>query len=651
MPEDYTREHFKAGLRDDTRLPNGDVHLVNCDGMKAMKYGASKELSITDGTDGLTTAWPFPQMFKGHGFALCLTKTGLLHRLNDGTLEAITVYDHDVSGSELLADTDFSSWDDSEAGWTIAGTEAGHVTGVTDSITDTVTSLPAGLYRFTVDVSAVSIDASTNDKMFVHIGSDASESQIPQVGTMEFDVITTGAETEVSITAQSNVACTITAASLKAIATITPSYTGTTKPFNFTSFGKVWFLTNNDHTFMCAPMCGTKGAHTSADYTFPWRVVRTDATQMATMANFNRRLYVAGFDSTDAIYSNSDFVEAFDVFMKKHTGVLYENFVVDKNVVFYGMFNGGDVKWPFAADLALLGAMDTTHTSAMANVFIQAMRDGDMGFIELPFAGECLRILPLPNALVCYCTDGVCAIVSSPENPNLHQVRVISNQGLCDRGAVTYNSSANFHMYLDLNGKLRFISNELIDRELGYDEFLLPLVTNLATAPPILSVDTDESEVYICNNDTSFLRTREGLGQIWTTVTSVFQLPKTGVTAPGLSGVTDDISPVSGLAYIKTAAIDYGNRQFKLIHDLEVGAYDVTNLKVRVHYKNNHSTSWQVGEWMEVIRGGFTIPVISGFEFAYELEFTPGAAARIEYIKAEWQIRDSRNFARQSGRI
>jgi hypothetical protein len=650
MPETILATCFNVGLRDDARMQNNTEHLVRCYGMRATEHGLVASPVIADGTDGATVAWPFPQMFKGEGFTLCLKADVLQYEKADGTLQTLPVFEPAVSGSELMADTDMSSWNDTSPQWTIAGTVASKIAGSAGEVTDLLgAALTAErLYRFTVNVSAVATSAASEDKMYVRIGGNSSERQVPRVGLMEFDVYTaTNNDLDlVSVFGEENAAFTVTGTSLKLIAAVTNLGLGSTsKPFHMVSFGKIWFLVGDTMTLLCAPMCGTKGAYTAdADYVFNWRVVRWNGTKLRAMAAFNERLYVSGFDATDSRYDSNQFAQALDVFTKSHMGAMYENFEVAKNVVFYGSFLGGDINWPFAADLALFGLLDSAQATDFSEVYVAALREGNQGFLLLPLQGRVLRMERLAESLVCYCEDGVVLLQPSSENGNLHRVRILSHRGLADKGLLAMTDS--FHMYVDTGGKLQFVSNEYTIRELGYEEFLGALVTGKASAPPVGVFDVSESEAYFSNGAVSYVRSRSGLGEVWTAVTSLYQHPTTGVTGSRLS-----IAPGNGKVRVKTGAIDFGNRVFKFIHDLEIGAYDVTNLMVRVHYKNNHSTNWQAGEWHEVIRGGFTLPLTSGYEFAFELEFTPGASARIEYIKCNWQIRDNRNFRRQAGRI
>lgn len=652
MPETIIDKHFVLGLRNDARMQNNTEHLTRCYGMRATEHGLVKEASIVDGTDGAAVVWPLPQMFRGESFTLCLKDDILQYEDANQVLQTVPVFEPAASGSELMADTDMSSWDDTATRWTIAGTTATCAAGAsTQSIIDTLGgALTSGrLYRFVVNVSAVTTAESSDDRMRVSIGPNVSLWQVPRVGVMEFDVYATVNTDmdEVAIECEKSVSAVISGTSLKLIAQVTDlGLVSTDKPFHMVSFGKIWFLVGDSMLLMCAPMCGTAGRLSSdANYVFNWRVVRWTGTKLRAMAAFNERLYIAGFDAADGRYNTAEFTSAFDIFMKSHTGAMYESFEVAKNVLFYGNFLGGDVNWPFAADLALFGLLDNTQSADFKDVYNASLREGNQGFIRLPTQGRILRMERLGAALLCYCEDSLVLVQTSPENPNLHGARVISPNGLGDNGLVCCGE--DFHMYVAANGKLQLVSGDYSVRELGYEEFLATFIANKSTAPPIALYDQDKSEAYFGNGALQYVYSRGGgMGEVWTAITSFHQSYTTG-----LKGSRVSIAPSNGKARIKTGATDFGNRVFKFIHDLEIGAHDVTNLRVRVLYKNDHSTTWQAGEWHEVIRGGFTLPLTSGYEFQFELEFTPGASARIEYIKVNWQIRDNRNFRRQAGRI
>lgn len=650
MPETILNAHFVNGLRADDRMQNNTDHLTRCYGLRATEYGAVAGPVVADGTDAATFGWPWPQMFKGEGFTLCLRDDVLRYEKADGTLQTLPVFAAAPSGSELMADTDMSSWDDASSAWVIAGTAANKTAGNNGSITDTLSGAltAARLYRFTVTISAVDTVESEDIRMNVSVGSNASEFQVPRVGTLEFDVYAAvdNDMDKVYVYGEENAIFTVTGTSLKLIASVSDLNLATTdKPFHMVSFGKVWFLVGENMVLMHAPICGTKGAYTAdSDYVFNWRVVQWTGTKLRAMANFGRRLYISGFDASDTRYDSAEFIQALDIFMKRHTDVMYESFEVAKNVVFYGSYLGGDVNWPFVADLALFGLLDATQATDFSDVYVGSLREGSVGFLLMPMQGRVLRLEALGNALVAYAEDGVAVIQPAGEDGNLHVVRQISRKGLGDKGLVA--TAEGFHMYVDTEGKLQFVSNEYTVRELGYEEFLGALITGKASAPPVAAFDHDDSEAYFGNGAVSFVRSRSGLGEIWTAVTSLYHHPTTGLT-----GARASIAPGNGKVRLVTAAVDFAERRFKCIHDYEVGCHGFTDVRIRTHYKNSYAADWNYSEWHEVIRGGFTIPLVSGYLFRFEIEGTPGNDARFEYLKVNWQVRDHRNFRRQAGRI
>lgn len=645
MPETVITNNFIQGLRSDVRMQNNTEHLITCNGMRATEFGAVAPAEIIDGTGGDNMSWPFPQMFKGEGYTLKVDADVLKYVKTDGTLQTLPVYEAAPSGSQLLAATDFDTGWAANSGWSFVGTTAVRVPGTEASIVDTGTTLTVGLYRFTVNISQVNTTESSDDKIYVRIGADSSVKYIPVVGVNEFEVLAAGPGVSIQLYAEENVSIVVTSMTCYKISAVTDlGLVATDKPFHLVSFSKIWALVSDSMMLLCAPICGTAGRYYSdANTLFHWRIVKWTGTKLRAACNYNGRLYLSGFDASDSRYDSAEFQAAFDIFMKLHIAVMHESFAVDKNVVYYGSPLGGDVNWPFAGDLALFGLLDSVQSAAFAEVYMSGLRDGNQGFFELPLQGRVLRMERLGDALVCYMEDGVCLVQAVGDSLNAHTVKVISYCGLGDNGLVTCTDQ--FHMYVDRTGKLQFVSNEFIVRELGYEEYLLTLITNKVSAPPIASFDETESEAYFSNGAVTYVRSRSGLGQVWDAVTSLYQGPS------GLTGAFESIAPVNGKVRIRTGAMDFGDRRFKQFHDAEIGAYDVTNLKIRVHFKNNHSASWIAGEWQEVIRGGFVILQNSGYEVSFELEFTPGANARIEYIKVNWQVRDQRNFRRQAGRI
>lgn len=649
MPSTMFKNHFVNGLRKDARASLNSELLEICSGLKPTEFGCVKPEVITNVT-GEAVTWPLPQAFKGDVFTLVLTATGLYQLDSAEAMQEITVYEPTVSGSELLTDPNLNS----STEWVESGNctqSLGKLIFANGGSVVTLDSF-AGvgvLRRVSVAVAADTTVEGTNNRFRVTIGGVNSEYQIPNVGTMEFDVLSTGTSV-LTISAEANCNFSIESVSVKVIAAVDFEVDldlgSTTKQFQLMSMGEAWVLAGNDGLFMSLPSCGAAGASSELF----WRTIYVpNATlSLKTACLFNDKPCFAGFDATDSRYDAAEFTNAFDIWRNKAKGYVNESLPLSSNMVFIGRVNGGDMNWPLAAELGLFGLPDTILSAAASATFTQCIRDGSMAFVRTPQQGAVMRIEPLGDALIIYSLDGVCAVKEGQggEGEPMFKVFHIHPRGLVDYGAIVNAKEFGVHAFLDTEGKWKMLDSNLAITDLAHENVTGGLATDVATYPICSTYDTKEGDIYISNGVIGFGRTQSGMWSLWYLPTSIWQS-----AISGLVGLAVSVTPSSGKARLRTVAFDMAERALKVINDVELGAFDVTNVKVRLLYKNDYSVTYVSTDWISMIAGGFTLPRTSGYEFKLEFEMTPGTNARVDYAKLESQIRDKRNFRDQQGRV
>lgn len=419
------------------------------------------------------------------------------------------------------------------------------------------------------------------------------------------------------------------------------SIAATDPPFHLVDYGEVWFLTNSIVMFYCTPVNTATGATSPLQ----WKVSQVPASVMkwGAIASHLGRLYISGFNSANAHYATSAWTELFELWIEQNQDqATYEEMAIDNNVLFYSRDRGGDIWWPLAVELAAFGLPSSTQGTESTEFYTDAIRDGHMGFIKLPFQAGCSRILSLGQAIICYSTDGIVAVVPIESGGRQeHIVRKLSDVGTLSKGAVI--EGRDFHAFVDGAGRMWILTADLQLRKLDYSEWLVDIHDNKNTAVPIMTYEPVQSDIMIANGTVGFVRSRTGLGELW-------ELPTSLVLDVGdVKGYIVDAAPQDGLARVLTGEFDLGNRMHKFLYGLEIGDIGVTNLRMRLHYRMQ-DTTWRQSSWLPRIHGGFHVQKVMATSFKIELEFTPSDETRIEYIKVNWQVRDHRNFrARQPG--
>lgn len=660
MPYTVLNEELKRGLRPDSRTPHNTGFLEQCDGGKPTEFGIVDPLTISNlYSTGITEDWPYPQIFKTDKHILVVDDVSdeITLKVWDGSdLQVVKAYEKAAdTAAESLNEPSFATvvnWDFTDGNWANDSGDAVKSSGGAGYIEQTngnqaTPLVENGLYKIQLEIDENNGSGSAYDYVSVFCGTNESTRVLPKVDTIEFVVQAGGGTPTFKISGGFDADFRIASASVKQLLdTSDGSYpdsvaaASTDPPFHIASFGEIWLLTNGVHLFYCSPINGTAGAESPLQ----WSVTHVPASDLkiGSVADHLGRFYASGFNSADSHYDTNYWTDAFELWQQHHKfEITYETFQIDENVVFFSRPFGGDFWWPLAVELNLFGLPDTNMTDDAKAFYNQAFRERSMGFFRLPVRGECLRILPMGDMLVFYCEEGVAsAQLAATDEGVQHVVRKVSDVGIMSKGAVV--DGRGFHSFVDSAGIMWILNNDMVLRRLDYSEFLSGYSsgdTLLMTYEPI------ESDIYIGDGTTGYVRSRSGLGEVWNIPTSI--IVSDGEVKSYASDV--DSTPSDGKVRLLTLPMDLGDRSHKTLHDVEVGAYDITNLKIRVHYMTDpysslYSATWHKSAWFTIIQGGFTIPFISGFVFKLEIEYTPGTNSRLEYVRINWQVRDKRNF-------
>jgi hypothetical protein len=423
--------------------------------------------------------------------------------------------------------------------------------------------------------------------------------------------------------------------------TMTTPYTvsnaTTDRAYQFVEIGNIWLLTNGSHLFYCHPINGTHGVQTPLLYGVAHEAAAT--LRLESIAYHNGVFYASGFDASNTRYANTEFKTAFELWRAQSPLVLTQETDVanalesisDTHVLISRNF-GSDRDWPLAAELTLLGLPSSAQATAGYPLYLDAIQKGRISFVRLPNQMQTIRMLPLGEHMVCYSKRGISAVLSDDT------VRKITDVGVL--GADTVIATNAGHIFMCNNGQLWTIGQDLQLTWLDYtptwesDNFAA-LVTDAATKPVVFCHDPVDDEIYIGNGDISYNLSKLGLSKAWNCYTSI------GQDGGNTKGYYVDLSPVDGLAHVITSVTDLGTTARKTVHSVEVGHVGCTNVKLRLQYRDD-TGGYVASDWLIPSAGQFLVPKIDAVQFRFELKFTPGTGARIDYMNVNWYLRDRR---------
>lgn len=191
-----------------------------------------------------------------------------------------------------------------------------------------------------------------------------------------------------------------------------------------------------------------------------------------------------------------------------------------KNFVWWSSIGGGDLFWMFNNAIRIAGWMGeiggTLYHDNDRPLLADYMEMNTSGFMPMPWQGHVLRMLPMQDKVVVYGENGVSAmrIVSNPTS-TYGLVEIQQYVGVAGRGAVAGDEKN--HLYIDAYGTAWLMTPDLQPLMLGYREFFEPMLGNTI----VVSHDEFNNEFYISDGSSSYIWSREGLGSLTETPTSV----------------------------------------------------------------------------------------------------------------------------------
>ena len=257
----------------------------------------------------------------------------------------------------------------------------------------------------------------------------------------------------------------------------------------------------------------------------------------------------------------------------------------------------------------------------------------EMSVIPMDYQGKVMNLLPLQTHVMCYGTEGVCALTDHEKiGGNFGLEEGILKIGLASRGAA--GGSLNRHVFVDIVGTLWTIDTNLALTKLGYQEFFVAMIGNEIT----VSYDSDDDIYYVSDNaicySVSGLPNNPRVAECPQLVTSAFQ------TQGAFAGIFEAATSPTGLD-VKSGIIDFGYRDVKSVSWVEVDATDVTSMTLDVSYKYDSKSAFRVETGIKASPEGEFYVGISAREYIFNLKGTITSGARINRMSVMYDYVDN----------
>lgn len=612
---------------------NRDV-LTKTKNMRPTEFGLAFNTPIAEPlTSPPAVNWPYPQLFKGR-FITILADDQAIYRVNEsnGVLTELKTYSLasvKAPSTNIVTNGTFASttgWT-LGTGWSVSGGKLVG-TGVTGGASASHVNAVAGKrYRVTF-----TLDSTTAGSVFMNIGGKFTEYvSTPGVHVIDVEAASSTAVEFKSTDGFSGVIDNLSVVEVE-LATIPAGGGG----WHFADFGKNWFMFKEGCMLARVPYF--------TNYGVVCITLSDDDFQCLTGDNAGNRLFLGGITAA-TLLGTDNWTDAWNAWIENSSEwsdeMTTEDMVLTDSTIFYSTRVGGDIYWPFIAEMALLGMEYRDDADIIAELkanYIDWIRKGEMGFVPLQHQGAVLRVKRLGDGIVAYCEDGV-SVVSPREGRGFSTTPVL-HVGIAGRCAVA--GDHNRHVFIDKNNVQWGLNVDgSLERLCGTGTFD-SLVANEAAHPIMGSYDPEEMEYYLCSDQSGWVRTRTGLGEIT-------KLPTSLVLMGGelASGGVQDLA--DGDIDIVTETFDMGMRALKTLHTIHVGYSDITNLKVYVQYRYNSNSAWTTSSAFSVTSDNVSVPIFTAHEFRLKFTGTPGASAKLDYVAVNYQVSDKRNIRSQYG--
>jgi len=250
--------------------------------------------------------------------------------------------------------------------------------------------------------------------------------------------------------------------------------------------------------------------------------------------------------------------------------------------------------------------------------------------------GSVYMVKPLGKAIMVYGSCGITAMIKESEYA-LSYIPVFGRKEIANFGIASAHAVAGddtMHVFIDEGGTAWQIGEDLVMKELGYQEFF----SAMTMANIVGSFDSNQKEFYFTDGSNTYLLSQGGLTWIFENPTSL------EFVSGGLIGVRGQSADTTFVAVTDT--IDFGNRGVKTITGVELGmtwpsALGAT-LEVAVDYRYNTTSAFTRSAFKAVNANGFVFPIVSAVEFRLVIKASSYIGCSLDYADIRWKQSDKR---------
>lgn len=284
----------------------------------------------------------------------------------------------------------------------------------------------------------------------------------------------------------------------------------------------------------------------------------------------------------------------------------------------------------FSSDLPIpqYNANKYVGYSNIGSIVIRTSQQIEAGSSFIPTSGEVLRILPMADHIIVYCSDSIWALSPKREPVFTYSPTLLYGEGIAWKHAV--DGGTQHHVAILASGEVLMIDNGLKVINLDFSErFNVPYSTTAV-------YDAQYNEWRISDTTTGYILSGKGLTSCNQRVTGILQNTNYGAV-------------ISGTDYsvrFKTDVLNFGMAGIKTITGIEVNGQEYPlGGTVSVDYKYDlKSLTFMTSPEVPINPMGWVAAPVSGMEMRVNVTFSGASNVYLRHLKIRWKMSDIRSL-------
>lgn len=299
------------------------------------------------------------------------------------------------------------------------------------------------------------------------------------------------------------------------------------------------------------------------------------------------------------------------------------------NMVMWSSIGGGDFPmWLFFPRFAVYGSLEEGFSEKYNEdnpYFLDVMDRNEFGWMTMDWGGTVLKTKSLGKNVIVYGDNGITALYLAGNTYGKENLTSYGIQCRCSVGG-----DDRRHLFIDAEGNLRRITQDLQIEKLGYAYIFEPMLDEVIR----ISHDYINDRFYISGESRTFVFSNNALFEIDDHITSLVEYDD------GLVGISQGIGTEE--IFIETNDFDLQERGMKTVQAIQIGTNSPDNFFASIGVRYDKTAGFTFSREVPFSPGGAAYPIGAGVDFRVKIRANSLLVRTIDYITIEYMMTDNR---------